>query len=415
MPRSLRGLFLAGALVLAGCGVGGQEARDAVDPPEVTKAQLAAMVLPQTELGELAAGLKQDDDSGPIGNDEAADETIDPGDSGKSLRSAGRLAGHRLGFGGSNLAAQRKGQVVYAATLVELMEDTVYAAQHLHKQLGDAQRYAGQALGGVELTRVSTFEATDVGNEAEGLLATVASGGKKLQATVVVFRRGRVLGAAALLRADKDDAQNEARAIAIKLDKRIQDVLAGRIGAEQDDPEAPAEAPSFEGKEKLPDLTMAAADVAPGLDPVAEGETDGDGYVGYHRTFGEARLGGSHLISVRAETRLYESEAAAAGAAKGLAREAGRLSYAREAAKAFADETQVRPTNVQVQRLAGMKRGASGVVVTFDLVGAKFRIVSVFLRSGRMIETVSGVCRATAFDPDDLRPVAERARKRLTA
>jgi hypothetical protein len=53
--------------------------------------------------------------------------------------------------------------------------------------------------------------------------------------------------------------------------------------------------------------------------------------------------------------------------------------------------------------------------VTFDLVGAKFRIVSIFIRSGRMIETVSGVCRATAFDPDDLVPVAERARKRLVA
>ena len=54
-------------------------------------------------------------------------------------------------------------------------------------------------------------------------------------------------------------------------------------------------------------------------------------------------------------------------------------------------------------------------MVTFDLVGAKFRIVSVFIRSGRLIETVSGVCRAAAFDPDDLRPVAARAQKRLLA
>jgi hypothetical protein len=113
---------------------------------------------------------------------------------------------------------------------------------------------------------------------------------------------------------------------------------------------------------------MADADVAPGLEPVAEGETDGDGYVGYHRTFGEARLGDSHLISVRAETRLYESDAAAARAAKELAGQVGRATYAREAAKAFADETQVRPTNVQVRRLTGLKRGAGGVVVTFELL-----------------------------------------------
>ena len=75
----------------------------------------------------------------------------------------------------------------------------------------------------------------------------------------------------------------------------------------------------------------------------------------------------------------------------------------------------MRATNVEARALAGTKGGASGVVVTFDLVGAKFRIVSIFIRSGRMIETVSGVCRATAFDPNDLVPVAERARKRLVA
>jgi hypothetical protein len=233
--------------------------------------------------------------------------------------------------------------------------------------------------------------------------------------TAVAFRRDRVIGVAMVLRADREDAQKEARALALKLDRRIQDVLAGRIGVEPADVQDAVEPASFEGKEKLPDLTMAAADVAPGLEPVAEGELDGDGWVGYHRTFGEARLGGSHLISVRAETRLYESDAAASAALKGLARQAGRLTYANQAAKAFADETDVRAANVQAKALPGLKQGTSGVVVTFDLVGAKFRIVSVFIRSGRLIETVSGVCRAAAFDPDDLRPVAARAQKRLTA
>jgi hypothetical protein len=299
--------------------------------------------------------------------------------------------------------------------VVELMEDTVYAAQRLHEQLVDAPRHAGSALGGLELAKVTSFAVADVGDQAEGLTGAVASGGRKLHATVVVFRRDRVIGVASLLRADREDAQNEARALAVKLDKRIQDVLAGRIAPGPVETSEPAAEPSFAGKEKLPDLTMAAADVAPGLEPVAEGETDGDGWVGYHRTFGEAQVGSSHLISVRAETRLYESDEAAARAAKELAREAGRLSYAREATKAFADETDVRPTNVQVRPLPRTKRGTSGVVVTFDLVGARFRIVSVFLRSGRMVETVSGVCRATAFDPEDLRPVAERARKRLVA
>jgi hypothetical protein len=414
MPRSLRGLVLAGALLLAGCGLGANEQTQPAEQPKITRAQLAAMVLPQAELGEVAAGLRLAGDSGPVDNKSAADASLDPEDTGKSLRSDGRLDGQKGYYGGTVLAAAKKAPIV-VGTEVELLEDRVYAAQYLHDQVGAFDRLQGRQDDGSRLSGVRSFPVSAVGDESQGLLATSARGKQKIFVTAVAFRRGRVVAFATIARPDREDQQDEVRAIAIKLDKRIQDVLAGRIGAEQDAPEAPAEAPSFEGKEKLRDLTMAAADVAPGLDPVAEGETDGDGYVGYHRTFGEARLGGSHLISVRAETRLYESEAAAAGAAKELAREAGRLTYAREAAKAFADETQVRPTNVQVRRVAGLKRGASGVVVTFDLVGAKFRIVSIFLRSGRMIETVSGVCRATAFDPDDLRPVAERARKRLLA
>jgi hypothetical protein len=418
MPRSLRGLVLAGALVLAGCGVGGEKARDVVEEPEVTKAQLAAMVLSQAELGEIAAGLKRDDDSGAVGNDEAADQTADAEDSGTTLRSDGRLGGHRLAFGGSNLAAQRTGRVVYAATVVELMEDPVYAAQWLHLQLGDAQRYAGQALGGAKLARVSTFEVADVGDTAEGLSATAVWGGRKLRATVVVFQRGRVLGAAALLRADKEDAESQARAVAIKLDKRIQDVLAGRIAVE----EAPAAAPktqkeqeiSYAGKEKLPKLTMAPKDLGHGLVPVSEGVTDGEGYFGYQRSFGEAVVGGSRLVSVRAETRLYGTPAAAARVFRQITG-TGREALGMAMVNAFADRSGLRAADIRVRALAKPRPGTGGIVATFDFSGVEFRIVSILMRSGRMMEGVTGVGRADAFDPNDLKPVAERARARLVA
>ncbi|HXV32679.1 MAG TPA: hypothetical protein VD769_01620 [Gaiellaceae bacterium] len=413
MPRSLRGLVLAGTLLLAGCGLGGKEQSQPAEQPKITQGQLAAMVLPQAELGAIAEGLKLAADSGRVDNAGAAESSPDPKDTGKSLRSDGRLDGHKAYYGGSDLAAKKKGPFL-VGTEVELMEDPVYAAQYLHDQVGDFDLIQGKQQDGSNAA-VGSFSPAPVGDEAQGLLVTLSKGKQKFLMTAVAFRRGRVVAVAMVARPDKKDQQNEARALAVKLDKRIQDVLAGRIAADPAKVPAPVAAPSFEGKAELPELTMAGADAAPGLEAVSEGETDGDGYVGYQRTFGEARLGGSHLISMRAETRLYESEAAAAEAAKALAGQVGRAEYARRAAKAFADETQVRPTNVRARPLVGLKRGSSGVVVTFDLVGAKFRIVSIFLRSGRMIETVSGVCRATAFDPDDLRPVAERARKRLAA
>jgi hypothetical protein len=83
--------------------------------------------------------------------------------------------------------------------------------------------------------------------------------------------------------------------------------------------------------------------------------------------------------------------------------------------KAFADQSGLRAADIRVQTLAKPRRGTAGIVVTFDLSGAEFRIVSILMRSGRMVETVSGVCRAAAFDPDDLKPVADRAHKRLAA
>lgn len=51
MPRCLRGLLLVAALVSAGCGVGGGDSSEVAEPAKISNAQLAAMVLPETEFG----------------------------------------------------------------------------------------------------------------------------------------------------------------------------------------------------------------------------------------------------------------------------------------------------------------------------------------------------------------------------
>ena len=56
MPRSLRGLVLAGALVLAGCSVASKDAQEPVEQLAITKAQLAAMVLPAGRAGDDRRG-----------------------------------------------------------------------------------------------------------------------------------------------------------------------------------------------------------------------------------------------------------------------------------------------------------------------------------------------------------------------
>jgi hypothetical protein len=162
-------------------------------------------------------------------------------------------------------------------------------------------------------------------------------------------------------------------------------------------------------------MTMAATDVSPEAKVYDEGKYDGDGFVGYERTFQDVLVGGSHLVRLRALTAAYESEASAVLDLKFVERASGRHAYAEEVVRAFAKETGVRPTNVRVSKLKSPGRGMKGIVVTFELVGARFQMASLFMRSGRFVQSVTGICRTEAFDPNDLKPLAQRAQVRLLA
>ena len=55
------------------------------------------------------------------------------------------------------------------------------------------------------------------------------------------------------------------------------------------------------------------------------------------------------------------------------------------------------------------------MVVTFDIVEAKFKLVAVVsLAPGRLVQSVLAICRESV-DPKDLETLARRAQARLTA
>jgi hypothetical protein len=414
MPRFSRGLVLAAALALAGCSLSGQEARDDAAQAEVTKAQLAAMVLPKAELGTVAEGTRPAKDSGAVANAEAADSSVDPHDTAKSLRNEGRLSGQRAYFVGSDLAAVRKrGGLFLAGTEVELLEDPVYAAQYLHKGLGDFQRFQGKQPDGSKLSGVSGFQVTGVGDEAGGLRTTMTLGRQKLHMTAVAFRRDRIVAVAAVLRGDREDASGEARALAVKLDKRIQDVLAGRIETGPAPVTENAEQVEFVGEETLPEHTVAAKDVAPGAGVADEGRLAGDDHLAYYRVFEDVRLGGSHLIKLKTETRLYRTKADAAAAYRALGTAVGRAAYGHELVETIAEETGLTVTAVQIQALQRPGKGYQGVVVTFESRDGSYRFGTVVTRSGALLASVTGFCHTDALDPNDLKPLARRARALL--
>lgn len=411
MPLAARCLALAGGLLLAGCGLGNGGSK-AEEEQTITKADLARMVLPQDELGKVADGLRVEADAGPVGNAEAAEGTLDPDDTAETLAGSGRITGYELMYERPGLVSvkQRRG-VLGAGTEVELLRDPVYAAQHLNKQLDDFQRLQGRTETGVKLARVSTFDATGVGDEAEGLRGTASFGGLRMHVTIVAFRRGRLVGVASISRGDRRDAADETRRLARRLDARIQGVLAGAI-RDAAEPVAPAKA-AFPGRGRLPALTLQPGDVGPGVAVSEQGGAKKDDYVSHQRTFTDVRVGRSHLVVLRAETQLYRSRSPAALAYSLMKTPDGRRLYARVAMKSFADESGVKPRKVVVRPLAEAGREATGLVVTFELPTGTFRIASVFVHSGRHVQSVMAFCRAESLDPGDLVPLGERARRRL--
>jgi hypothetical protein len=417
MPHVLRGCLLAGAavLLLAGCGFGAKEPRQAAPKEPVTRAQLAAMVLPKAKLGPSAKGLVLYGGSGVMTNAKQASATVDPNDSAGSLKSSGRILGYEESYEPPKLAALKRRGTLTMGTGVELLDDSVYATQYLHRRLNDYERLKGAVRPGVKLRNVSAFEVAGIGEEGGGVRGTLVIPGLLTgHETSVVFRRGRIVGYATVIRGSRADARQEALRLAVALDRRIQDVLSGEIAVKpqkthKTDPALVA------ARKKLPQMTMAAEDVGSAATVFEEGKGKGSSYASYHRTFRDVVVGGSHLVSLRAETQMHNTVAGAGLALKYVTTSAGRQEFATGVTQGFTDVTGVRPANVRVRAMQSPGPGMKGLVVTFEYAGARFTTAGIFMRRGRAVQSVVAICRREAFDPNDLKPLARRAQARLTA
>ena len=407
--------MLAGALLLllAGCGFGSSAQREAAPKEKVTRAQLAAMVLPKAKLGQSAKGLVLYSGSGATTNARFASSTVDPDDSAGTLKSSGRLLGFQQAYEAPQLNVRKTRGTLAVSTGVELLEDSVYATQYLHDRLNDFERLKGTVRPGIKLRNVSAFDVVGIGEEGGGIRGTfVISGLGTGHETTVVFRRGRLVGHASVTRGTRADARQEAMRLAVALDRRIQAVLSGEIAVKKVKPSKLAVA-NRAARKQLPEMTMTAADISSEARVYDEGKFDGAGYVGYERTFQDVMVGSSHLVRLRALTQAYASADTAALGLRFVDRAAGRHVFATTVVEAFAKETGVRPTQVRARSLKSPGRGMKGIVVTFELVGAKFQLATIFMRSGRFVQSVTGICRTEAFDPNDLKPLAQRAHVRL--
>jgi hypothetical protein len=220
-----RGLPLLFVVGLAACG---GAAPEPAAPPYVSKADLAVMVLPQEELDPLAEGFViASDRSGWKTHKKAARETVDPEDSAAFLTARGRVGGYELAYESPKRRPRQESSLV--ATSVELLRDEIYASEFLNKQVDDFESRAGLSHSGVKLAGVRLFDVPGVGDEAAGVRAVLSAEGRRLYLTLALLRRGRIVGAAAVVRAEKHRMETEIVSLAKALDRRIQDVIAGRI------------------------------------------------------------------------------------------------------------------------------------------------------------------------------------------
>ncbi|MEE9278428.1 MAG: hypothetical protein V3V06_08455, partial [Dehalococcoidia bacterium] len=149
----------------------------------------------------------------------------------EDLERFGRLSGYADVY--SSLAAVIDAEgVFFIGTSVSLYENTDGASGDLKDEVEDSRRQIGMTSDDVTLEDAEEFEVDGIGDESAGLVLTLSvSGDEKLTfyGTLVGFRRGRLIGSSIIARFDDEDAQEEAAALAGKLDERILAALRGEV------------------------------------------------------------------------------------------------------------------------------------------------------------------------------------------
>jgi hypothetical protein len=416
MDASRWGLPIGIALVVSGCGVG-QGGGTAAEPP-ITRAELAVMVVPLEEIGAPAVGMHVDDDSGPSGNKEGAEDTIDPKDTADSLARAGRLHGYDLTYSTPRqMAIWRKGGgYTDVTTSVELFETESAASAYLDDQIADFERYRGRGIGnGVRLTRSEVFEVALVGDEGWGVRAKLRFGDLRVNGTIVAFRRGSVVGAASIGRGDSLDIAAQVRTVARVLDRRIQAVLAGELRSD------PVPLPGKRiavGAKRLAAMTLSLKDLPARVSVTGEHrrKTTSNRVV-YFRSFDVAKvkIGRSHFLTLRAETQLFEHNSDARDLVQLLQSPRGHRLVAREFAKGFARDAGIPAGRLTVRRVPGLPSETVGIVISVRTPRGPFKALLITVRVRNAVQTLSAFGPADSGDPRDLQQVAEKARARLEA
>jgi hypothetical protein len=367
--------------------------------------ELAKMVLPLDAMGGAYADLElHEEGSGHVDNAERAKDNVDLEDSREALIRAGRIGGYSQAFrpraGGKPL--------IEVSTTVELLRDEEMATAYLEEQLADFERMKGRKFKGVSLSRAKRFSVTGIGDEAGGVEVTVAIRKRRGYSTIVAFRRGRVVAAADLTRADRRDVRDEVQRLARVLESRASGVLRGEELREPE-PVSRAFGPDLES------LTFAAKDFR-GASLAHEGYMSFRDVRAFLREFDVAgSLGGSRIFYLRAMTQAFPDRRSAKADQLFVGTEKGSRSVARGFLRQLFQKESIKPVVLEAHPLRWDGRDTVGIQFFFEAPNGRMEGVLLSIRRGSLRGTVTVIGRAKDVEPNDVLTVRKKLRARLAS
>ena len=363
------------------------------------------MVLPQDAMGGAYADLElHEEGSGHVDNAKLAKENIDLEDSREALIRAGRIGGYSQAFrppkGGTPL--------IEVSTTVELLRDEEMAAAYLEDQLADFERAKGKRFEGVSLRQAKRFPVSGIGDEAGGVEVSVAFKKRRGYSTIVAFRRGRVVAAADLTRADPREVRDEVQRLARVLESRVSGVLRGEELRELE-PVSRAFGPDLES------LTFSANDFR-GASLAHEGYMSFGDVRAFLREFDVAgRLGGSRIFYLRAMTQAFPNRRAAKADQRFVGTAEGSRSVAQGFLRQLFQKESYKPAGVEARPLRWNGRDTVGIHFFFKAPNGRMEGVLLSVQRGSLRGTVTVIGRAKDVEPNDVLTVRKKLRARLAS
>lgn len=331
---------LAVAITVLGLACGGVTAT--VEPTplagvSLTEDMLQAAVLSQEDIRDEFPRLDQiTEGSGPNDNANAAGVTLNPEDTSSDLASQGRLEGYSLGLSGDDL-------VLTVVSSVDLFDSPEAAKTFILRQMSDYNYFQGnQVQEGLILREFKEYLPPNVGNDARRARFVEDALGMEARSEFIIWRRGPAVAMIRVLSFEASEYSEALKRMSLRMDERIDSVLAGEILATDITPvsdptpvfalpQTPvpsiSQIPTLPGRAlevvddqdyDLASIILTAADLPLEVVVQAEGRIPGiDAVSSYGRDFHAAdevmELGSSKVAKISVTTELHATKLEASG------------------------------------------------------------------------------------------------------